>query len=566
MKKMQAPNLEKELISIVGKNNVLTGDKETKSYRTGIRVGYGAAKAVVIPRNLIQLWKSVKLCLESDSILIIQAANTGLTGGSTPDGDEYDRDIIIINTLKLDKLILINKGDQVIALPGATLYKLEEELKPLNREPHSIIGSSCIGASIVGGICNNSGGNLLKRGPAYTELSLFGKLNEHGKFELINHLGIDLGNTPEEILDNLEKSNFNNLNVPKSERKGSDNSYIETIKDLNCKTPARYNADKDRLYEASGCAGKIVVFAVRIDTFPKTNKKKVFFIGTNQPSAFSKIRKDMLTGFNSLPDMLEYMHYSSFDGASKYGKDIFLIIKYLGKQVMPLFFRIKRLIDLYISFIPFLDNDIFDKSLQNLSNLLPNHLPRKIREYRNKYNHYLIAVCSDSSIIETKSYLKKLVNNNYEIAYFECNDKEGEDLLLHRYVSGIAPKRSKIMNSHITADLLPLDIALPRNCDNWYEIIPEELFLNSYETFQMAHFMCMVFHWDFLLKKDSDLEFLKNKILTKLDSIGAKYPAEHNVGHFYKADQNLTAFYKELDPNNCFNAGIGKLSKNKYYK
>ncbi|MFT6268394.1 MAG: hypothetical protein ACJAVV_001202 [Alphaproteobacteria bacterium] len=47
--------------------------------------------------------------------------------------------------------------------------------------PHSVIGSSCLGASIVGGIANNSGGTLVKRGPAYTELYVFAKIDEHGK-------------------------------------------------------------------------------------------------------------------------------------------------------------------------------------------------------------------------------------------------------------------------------------------------------------------------------------------------------------------------------------------------
>jgi D-lactate dehydrogenase (quinone) len=30
-------------------------------------------------------------------IVLSQASNTGLTGGSTPDGDDYDRDIVIIS-------------------------------------------------------------------------------------------------------------------------------------------------------------------------------------------------------------------------------------------------------------------------------------------------------------------------------------------------------------------------------------------------------------------------------------------------------------------------------------
>ena len=71
---------------------------------------------------------------------------------------------------------------------------------------------------------------------------------------------------------------------------------------------------------------------------------------------------------------------------------------------------------------------------------------------------------------------------------------------------------------------------------------------------------------DFVIAKEKNPTYLKNKIFKKLDSIGAKYPAEHNVGHFYKADKDLANFYKELDPSNSFNAGIGKLSKNKFYR
>ena len=36
-----------------------------------------------------------------DIIIIMQAANTGLTGGSTPFGDDYDRPILIINTRRI---------------------------------------------------------------------------------------------------------------------------------------------------------------------------------------------------------------------------------------------------------------------------------------------------------------------------------------------------------------------------------------------------------------------------------------------------------------------------------
>ena len=103
----------------------------------------------------------------------MQAANTGLTGGSTPFGNDYDRPIVIINTLRVNSIQLINNGNQILALAGSSLYDLENKLKPLEKEPHSVIGSTSIGASIVGGVCNNSGGSLVHRGPAYTEFALY---------------------------------------------------------------------------------------------------------------------------------------------------------------------------------------------------------------------------------------------------------------------------------------------------------------------------------------------------------------------------------------------------------
>ncbi len=63
------------------------------------------------------------------------------------------------------------------------------ELAPHQREPRSVIGSSCIGASVLGGVCNNSGGALVRRGPAYTELALYAQVDELGELQLINHLG-----------------------------------------------------------------------------------------------------------------------------------------------------------------------------------------------------------------------------------------------------------------------------------------------------------------------------------------------------------------------------------------
>ena len=536
------------------------------NYTTGIRVGQGEASFVVFPNNLLQFWKVLKICVSLDKIIIIQAANTGLTGGSTPDGDDYDRDVVIINTLQMNKLILLNKGNQIISFPGSTLYDLENKLKSIGRGPHSVIGSSCIGASIVGGVCNNSGGNLVNRGPAYTELSLFARYNKNSELELVNNLDIDLGDTPEEIISNLEAINFEADHLPKSDSCASDVNYQERVRDINASTPSRFNADKRRLYNASGCAGKIAVFAVRLDTFPLPKKEQVFFLGSNDPHLFTQLRKTILTKFETLPDMVEYMHSTYFDGADKYCKDTFLFIKYLGTQFLPLLLLYKRRIDNFVNGLGFLPDNFSDRILQFIGTILPDHLPVRVRKIRNKYDHYMIFLASDDSIKATEELLESLTSDFPDNEYIKCNQSEGNDILLHRYVAGAAPLRFKILSNNKVGDLLPLDIAFPRNFESWDDIFTPEINSHMAQSFQMAHFLCMVFHCDFVLKKGSDSLKVKSDILNVLDDIGAKYPAEHNVGHLYKGDDQLLSFYRNLDPQNIFNSGIGKDSKNKNYR
>jgi D-lactate dehydrogenase len=152
----------KDLKRVVGSRHLFTEEWQKKPYSKGWRYGEGEAMAVSKPGSLVELWRLLQVCVRHDVVVILQAANTGLTGGSTPSGNDYDRPILIINTMRIDGIHIIDFGKQVICLAGSTLFGLEDRLAPFGREPHSVIGSSCIGASIVGGVCNNSGGALVK--------------------------------------------------------------------------------------------------------------------------------------------------------------------------------------------------------------------------------------------------------------------------------------------------------------------------------------------------------------------------------------------------------------------
>ena len=554
-----------DLKIICGKKNIITTDWRKQRYCKGWRYGEGNAIAVAKPGTLLEIWELLKICVKNDIIIIMQAANTGLTGGSTPYGDNYDRQIIIINTMRVNSIHIISDGAQIIGFSGSTLFGLEKKLEKFNREPHSVIGSSCIGASIVGGVCNNSGGALVKRGPAYTELSLYAQIEHDGKLSLVNDLGIYLGDTPEEILTNLENKNYTKSQIQFPDKSASDKEYKKRIRDIDANTPARFNADERRLYAASGCSGKIGVFAVRLDTYQKPKRSAVFYVGSNNSFVFGQIRRDILAKFKNLPDSGEYLHRDCYDAAKKYSKDTFLAIDKMGPSFIPKLFEFKRRIDIFAKKINFLPSKLSDIIMQSLSKLLPNHLPKRMEEYRNNYEHHWIIEMSDGGIDEANKYFESFFKNN-EGSFFKCTKIEAEKALLHRFVAASAFGRYHALNEKKLGGLISLDIAFPRNEKNWFEKLPKEI----NDMFEMklyyGHLFCHVLHHNYITKEGVDTENLKQKLLKIYDDMGAEYPAEHNVGHEYIAKPTLSNFYKKLDPINGFNPGIGRTSKLKNWK
>ena len=563
---MTSASLISQLRQIVGDKYLITDPSQSEAYRSGYRFGNGNALAVVRPGNLTEFWAILKACVAADVIVIAQAANTGLTGGSTPDGNDYDRDIVIINAMRISGIQLINDAQQVVCLPGSTLNELEIALKPHGREPHSVIGSSCIGASVIGGICNNSGGALVQRGPAYTEMALYAQLTEQGELQLVNHLGIDLGETPEEMLANLENQRYQRKDIQLDCGKGHDHAYCNHVRQVDEDSPARFNADPARHYEASGCAGKLAIFAVRLDTFVAENKTAVFYIGTNQTEALNDLRRHMLANFKQLPISGEYIHRDAFDVAAKYGKDTFWVIKKFGTHWLPKLFALKAKVDRWAKKIDFLPNHLSDKMMQALSRILPEHLPKKLWQYRDQYEHHLIVKMGGDGVQEARDYLTSYFKEGSKGAFFECDAVETQAAMLHRFAVASAAIRYRAIHEKEVEDIVALDIALRRNDREWFETLPLEIDQKISHKLYYGHFMCHVFHQDYIVKKGYDCMELEHQMLELLDKRGAQYPAEHNVGHLYEAKPELRKFYKSLDPTNSFNPGLGHTSKKKYWE
>jgi D-lactate dehydrogenase len=558
------PALLDELAAIVGRKYLLTGNGATRRYRRGFRFGEGRALAVVRPGSLVEQWRVLQACVRAGAIVIAQAANTGLTGGSTPDGDDYDREVVIVSTTRMAKAYLVDRGRQVLCLPGATLFQLEKLLRPLGREPHSVIGSSCIGASVFGGVCNNSGGALVQRGPAYTEMALFARVDEAGRLQLVNHLGIGLEGDEEAQLARLDRGDFAGDEVPPATAAGSDRHYARHVRDVDADTPARFNADPHRLYEASGSAGKVMVFALRLDTFPIEQHPKVFYIGTNHTPVLAELRRRLLTGFEELPISGEYLHRDAFDVAERYGKDTFLMIHHLGTDRMPALFAIKSRCDTFFDRLGFLPPHFADRILQALGSLFPSHLPARMKSYRNRFEHHLLLKVGAGNAARTGDFLASYFAEAPG-AFFECTEEEGEKAFLHRFAAAGAAIRYRALHPQEVEDIVALDVALRRNDGDWFERLPEDIEEAIAIKLYYGHVLCHVFHQDYIVRKGHDCMELERRMWALLDRRGAEYPAEHNVGHLYHAKPALKAFYRQLDPCNCFNSGIGHTSKRHHY-
>ncbi|RWR06863.1 D-lactate dehydrogenase [Paenirhodobacter populi] len=553
--------LLESLRAIVGAENVLTAARHTRRYIRGIRFGGGPVAAVVRPGSLVEMWRALNTAIASGRAVIFQAANTGLTGGSTPWGEDYDREIVLISVMRLRGIHHLDGGKQVLCLPGATLDTLEKSLRPLGREPHSVIGSSCIGASVLGGICNNSGGALIRRGPAYTEMTLYAEIRPDGSIALVNHLGMELGNDPEEILARVERGEL--PEVGDSTAWASDHEYKDHVREVDAETPARFNADPRRLHESAGCAGKLAVFAVRLDTFEAEKETAVFYIGTNDPAELTEIRRHILSGFQSLPIAGEYIHRDAYDIAARYGKDTFLFIQKAGTDRMPAFFEAKSRVDAFTEKLG-LGTTISDRIAQGIADLMPQHLPKRMNDWRDRYEHHLILRMGGTGIAEARAWFGEIFPSA-QGDMFECTAEEGKAAFLHRFAVAGAAGRYRAIHKRTVEDIVALDIALRRNDRDWVEHLPPEIDSQIEKKLYYGHFFCHVFHQDYVAKKGTDCIALEHAMWHLLDARGAEYPAEHNVGHLYKAKPSLADFYRQIDPTNSLNPGIGQTSRSAHW-
>lgn len=554
------------LEQVLGKEQVLTSEDSKAYYTKGFRVGGGNALAVAIPQTLMQLWQVLQACVACDTIILMQAANTGVTGGSTPDGADYDREVVIVSTRRLKGVQVIDQARQVLAFPGSTLTELEKALLPHGKEPHSVIGSSCIGASVIGGVCNNSGGSLIRRGPAFTEKSLFARINADGSLQLVNHLGIELGSTPEEMIANLESQQFTTGTAPDWEGKIWADDYAAILRNVDADTPTRYNGNVKYLHDSSGSAGKIAVFAVRLSTFDASDRTRTFYIGTNDETELVALRRYLLEGLSELPLQAEYIHRDAFDLTVRYAKHMYWAINRFGPEALPQLMANKAKWDIRVKNLKVLPANFVDKVLQFANNVTPKGVAPRILDYRERFEHHLMIKAEARHADELQRLLDTFFSDRSG-QYFACDAREERDAFLVRFgVGGCTISYCDYKGINTDQRLIAFDVALRRNDTEWRIKLPQALQDQVLEDSCCGHFFCFVNHQDYILKPGVDALAFKHDVLEYLDRRGAKYPAEHNVGHLYHASCEHESHMRQLDPTNSCNPGIGKTSKKKFWQ
>ena len=107
-----------QLKDIVGGPQLLTGDRNTERYRKGFRSGEGRRWR----------WRFPPACCSCGAFCrpAWPPTNRHHAGRQyrpdrriDPSGNDYDRDIVIVSTLRLDHIQVLDNGKQVVGFPAA---------------------------------------------------------------------------------------------------------------------------------------------------------------------------------------------------------------------------------------------------------------------------------------------------------------------------------------------------------------------------------------------------------------------------------------------------------------
>jgi len=143
------------------KNIVISGSENTRPFECdGLSVYKQEPLAVVLPNNIDQIKKVLKICRKNNTPIVTRGAGTGLSGGATPlEGS------VVLGLSKLTQIISIDEQKKIAVLePGVRNLAISEAAEEFNLY-YAPDPSSQIACTIGGNVAENSGGvHCLKYG------------------------------------------------------------------------------------------------------------------------------------------------------------------------------------------------------------------------------------------------------------------------------------------------------------------------------------------------------------------------------------------------------------------
>jgi FAD/FMN-containing dehydrogenase len=158
---MSTPSVLVTLSGIVGAAHVLTGPDATVRYTSDWRRRFpGVALAVVRPGSTAEVAQAVAACTAHGVAVVPQGGNTGLAGGSTPDGSGRE---VVISLDRLRAIRCVDPLDNSMTLEaGCTVLAAQEAASAAGRLFPLSLASQ--GSATIGGVVStNAGGEQVLR-------------------------------------------------------------------------------------------------------------------------------------------------------------------------------------------------------------------------------------------------------------------------------------------------------------------------------------------------------------------------------------------------------------------
>lgn len=153
----------RQLASIVGEANVLTGERDTAGYFVDWRKQYRAvAECVARPASTEEVSALLRLCAREGVAIVPQGGNTGLSGAAVPSGRQRE---MVLSLGRMNRIREIDPlDDTMIAEAGCVLAQVQQAAEGAGR--YFPVSLAAEGSCQIGGIVStNAGGvNVLRYG------------------------------------------------------------------------------------------------------------------------------------------------------------------------------------------------------------------------------------------------------------------------------------------------------------------------------------------------------------------------------------------------------------------